>query len=107
MIIGYDVVALTDWAVGFQRLFDERPAPRIGVHAGHAIYRDGDYFGRDVNLASRVVARSRGREVLVTDTVMDAIRDKDHLQFENLGEVKLKGFNEPRSLCRAFRTPEG
>ena len=53
-----------DWAVGFQQLFDERPEPRIGIHYGATLYRDGDYFGREVNLASRVVARARGGEVL-------------------------------------------
>ena len=103
MVVGYDVAALVDWAVGFQTLWSERPAPRIGIHFGSTLYRDGDYYGRDVNLASRVVARSRGGEVLMTDSVMDAIEDRDHLEFENLGEVKLKGFDEPRSLCRAYR----
>ena len=107
MIVGQDVAALVDWAVGFQTLWTERPAARIGIHYGSTLYRDGDYFGRDVNLASRVVARSRGGEVLVTDTVTDAIRDQDHLDFEKLGDVKLKGFNEPRVLCRAFRSPGG
>src|SRR3954464_5509506 len=34
MIIGYDARALTDWAVGFQRLYRERPTPRIGIHQG-------------------------------------------------------------------------
>jgi adenylate cyclase len=100
MVVGPDPGALVDWAVGFQRLWDERPNPRIGVHTGVALYRDGDYFGRDVNLAARVVARARGGEVLVSDTVMDEIRDDDHLEFENIGQVKLKGFDEPRSLCR-------
>jgi adenylate cyclase len=100
MIVGTDVPALVDWAVGFQRLWDERPTPRIGIHAGIALYRDGDYFGRDVNLASRVVARARGGEVVVSDSVLDEIRGADHLSFENIGQVKLKGFDEPRSLCR-------
>src|SRR3954470_10230228 len=101
MIVGSDGAALTDWAVGFQRLFNERPTPRIGVHTGVVLYRDGDYFGREVNLAARVVARARGGEVVVTDTVMDMVKDDGHLQFENIGDVKLKGFDEPRSLCRA------
>ena len=69
MIVGQDVQALTDWAVGFQQLWAERPEPRIGIHYGATLYRDGDYFGREVNLASRVVARARGGEVLVTDAV--------------------------------------
>ena len=102
MVVAGDIQALTDWAVGFQRLFTERPAARIGVHCGAALFRDGDYFGRDVNMAARVVARARGGEVLITDTVMEAIRDKKHLEFENIGTVKLKGFAEPRALCRAI-----
>jgi adenylate cyclase len=101
MIVGQDPAELTDWAVGFQRLWQERPTPRIGIHQGVTLYRDGDYFGRDVNLAARVVARARGGEVLVSDTVMDAITAEDHLRFENTGQVKLKGFDEPVRLCRA------
>jgi adenylate cyclase len=101
MVVGYDVEALTDWAVGFQKLFTERPAPRIGIHYGASLYRDGDYFGRDINLAARVVARARAGEVLVTDAVLDAIESGDHLEFEDIGQVKLKGFDEPTKLCRA------
>jgi adenylate cyclase len=103
MVVGQDVGALVDWAVGFTSLFEERPEPRIGVHLGTTLYRDGDYFGRDVNLTSRVVARARGGEVLVSDTVVDAVRDSSHLAFEEIGQVKLKGFSEPRQLCRAVR----
>jgi adenylate cyclase len=102
MIIGSETSDLVDWAVGFQRLWDERPAARIGVHSGFAIYRGGDYFGRDVNLASRVVARARGGEVIVTDGAERAIDRTDHLTFEEIGEVKLKGFDEPQRLCRAI-----
>jgi class 3 adenylate cyclase len=54
-----------------------------------------------VNLASRVVARARGGEVLVTDSVVEAVGKLDHLRFETIGQVKLKGFDEPRQLCRA------
>ena len=101
MLVGQDVQALTDWAVGFQRLYRERPTPRIGIHYGVVLFRDGDYFGREVNLAARVVARARGGEVIVTDSVMEAIKTSDWLQFETIGEVKLKGFDEPKALCRA------
>src|SRR3954464_15545962 len=101
MLVGQDVQALTDWAVGFQRLYRERPMPRIGVHSGVVLYRDGDYFGREVNLAARVVARARGGEVIVTDAVMEQIKTSEWLRFEDIGEVKLKGFDSPAGLCRA------
>src|SRR2546423_9143974 len=39
MIVGSDAAALTDWAVGFQELYSERPLPRIGVHYGQTLYR--------------------------------------------------------------------
>jgi adenylate cyclase len=101
MVVGHDSGALVDWAVGFMGLFDERPQPRIGIHSGTTLYRDGDYFGREVNLAARVVARARGGEVLVTDAVVEAVQGA-HLRFEGIGEVKLKGFDQPRQLCRAI-----
>ncbi len=103
MVVGRDVVALTDWAVGFAQLLNERPAPRIGLHTGLAIYREGDYFGRDVNLASRVVARARGGEVLITAAVRSAIGcGASHLRFEDIGQVKLKGFTDPVKLSRVL-----
>jgi adenylate cyclase len=106
MVVGQDVGALVDWAVGFTLLFEERPEPRIGIHYGTTLYRDGDYFGRDVNLTSRVVARARGGEVLVSDSVVDSVGSSPHLEFEPIGQVKLKGFAEPRQLCRAVRKQE-
>jgi len=50
-----------------------------------------------------VVARARGGEVLATDAVVEAVKDTQHLDFEQIGQVKLKGFDDPRQLCRATR----
>jgi adenylate cyclase len=99
MVVGSDPAGLCDWAVGFQRLQAERPLPRIGIHYGDALYRDGDYFGRDVNIASRVAARSAGGEVLATRPVVDAAGS--HLDFERIGEVRLKGFSESTEIFLA------
>jgi adenylate cyclase len=97
MIVGSDAAALADWAVGYQRLAaNARPRPRIGIHAGAALYRDGDYYGRAVNLASRVAARAAGGEVLVTRPVVEAAGP--HLRFDQIGEVTLKGFSQPTEL---------
>ncbi len=99
MVVGTDPAALIDWAVGFQRLYTERPLPRIAVHYGAALYRDGDYYGRAVNIASRVAARSGPGEVLVTRPVV--AHSGSHLEFERLGEVRLKGFTEATEIFLA------
>src|SRR2546421_1838289 len=99
MVVGSDPAALTDWAVGFQTLIDERPLPRIGIHYGETLYRDGDYYGREVNQAARVAARAAGGEVLVTRPVVE--QAGPHLEFQPIGEVRLKGFREPTELFLA------
>ena len=107
MIIGSDAAALTDWAVGFQAMQSERPLPRIAVHYGVALFRDGDYYGRDINIASRVSARSAGGEVLVTRPVVQVAGP--HLEFERIGEVTLKGFSESTEVfvARPRRVQDG
>jgi adenylate cyclase len=99
MVVGPDPAALTAWAVGLQgEIAPGEPSPRIGIHYGEALYRDGDYFGRDVNQAARVVARAGGGEVLVTRPVVDLADGTDGVQFARIGEVRLKGFSEPTEL---------
>jgi len=98
MIVSPDPASLTEWAVGFLALFQERPQPRVGIHFGWAVYRDGDYFGTEVNLVHRIVNRALGGEVLVTDRVADTIEENRYLQLEPIGEVELKGFPEPTPL---------
>jgi adenylate cyclase len=98
MIVSPEPATLTEWAVGLLGLFQERPQPRVGLHYGDAVYRDGDYFGGDVNLAHRVVARALGGEVMATRQLVDCITDSAYLEFAPIGEVGLKGFPEPTEL---------
>jgi adenylate cyclase len=114
MIVGADPVALTEWAVGLPAILsDGLPPPRIGIHHGAALYRDGDYYGREVNRAARVVARAAGGEVLVTHPVVAMAglgggggSSNEGLRFELIGEVVLKGFTEPTELFLASAAQE-
>ncbi len=102
MVVGSDAVALTAWAVGLRGdIAPGDPLPRIGIHYGEALYRDGDYFGRDVNQAARVVARAAGGEVLLTRAVVAMAAGVDGLELRRIGEVRLKGFSEPTELFTA------
>jgi adenylate cyclase len=95
-------VQLADGAGGSRAQRDGQPPPRIGVHHGDALYRDGDYYGREVNQAARVVARASGGEVLVTRAVVNAAENADGLAFERIGEVGLKGFSQPTEIFQAM-----
>jgi adenylate cyclase len=107
MVVGPDPVALTEWAVELQAADTvEGSSVRIGIHYGEALYRDGDYYGRDVNQAARVVARASGGEVLVTRPVVDMASAPDGLAFDRIGEVRLKGFSEPTELFIASTRSE-
>jgi adenylate cyclase len=107
MVVGPDPVALTEWAVELQAADAvDGSSVRIGIHYGEALYRDGDYYGRDVNQAARVVARAGGGEVLVTRPVVDMASAQDGMAFDRIGEVRLKGFSEPTELFIASTPSE-
>ncbi|MCB0870467.1 MAG: MerR family transcriptional regulator [Solirubrobacterales bacterium] len=98
MVVSPDPATLTEWAVGFLALFTDRPKPRAGIHHGAVVFRDGDYFGSQVNLAHRVVNRALGGEVLITDEVATALGNHPDLDTDPIGEVDLKGFPVPIPL---------
>ena len=98
MVVSPEPASLTEWAVELMGRFPLRPQPRVGIHYAQAVYRDGDYFGSHVNLAHRVVSRAHAGEVMVTDRVIEAIRGRDGLAFDPIGEVNLKGFPAPTAL---------
>jgi class 3 adenylate cyclase len=76
------------------------PPAHVGMHTGALIERDGDVFGRTVNLASRISGKAGPGEVLVTREIVDAAGDGS-LAFEPLGGVELKGVADPVPLFRA------
>jgi adenylate cyclase len=84
-----------------QRIEDASlPIARVGINAGPVVFRDGDYFGRTVNLASRIVSYARPREVLVSE---DVVREAsgNGVEFDPIGNIALEGLLEPVPLYRA------
>jgi adenylate cyclase len=88
-------------------LVEETPATvdvraRVGVNAGGVIFRDGDYFGKTVNVASRIADYARPGEVLVSDEVR-ARWSGEGVRFEPIGPVALKGLRDELTLYAASR----
>jgi adenylate cyclase len=78
------------------------PQAHVGVAAGPVVVQGGDYFGRTVNLASRVAARAQAGQVLVTGAVAEAPAP-DGVVFSDLGALRLKGFSAPVRVLEARR----
>ena len=77
------------------------PPARVGIASGPVIFRDGDCYGRVVNVAARVMDRARPRQVLAAPEVV-AVTPREHARFQDLGPVRLKGIAAPAELSVAL-----
>lgn len=75
MLVFYDPVGAVRCALEMQdeiRAADGLPPARLGMHWGPTLYRDGDYVGATVNIASRVTAEAGPHQVVATEAVFAA-----------------------------------
>ena len=78
------------------------PPAHVGVAAGPVIRQGGDYYGRTVNLASRISDRAAGGQVLVSEPVVE-MASIHGVTFVRIGPVELKGLKGPVELFEARR----
>jgi adenylate cyclase len=78
------------------------PPLHVGIHAGPAIQRAGDYVGDTVNLASRVSSGSTAGEILMTEAVASALGEAQLV--EPVGVRMLRGAARPQKLYRLIRS---
>jgi len=97
MVVGPDAKALVEWTVNIRDLHRETSKLRAGIHYGEITYREGDYFGREVNQASRVADIAEPDQILVTDAVVNNIEDGIQSK-QSIGKVHLKGVTAPVEL---------
>jgi adenylate cyclase len=91
---GLDLVERTERAISV-------PA-RMGINAGSVVAQEGDYFGKTVNVASRIADYAGPREVLVSEEAkLNA--GVAEVEFELVGDISLKGVSRPVRLHRATK----
>jgi adenylate cyclase len=73
------------------------PPLHVGISAGPVIERDGDFFGRTVNRASRLSGVAGPGEVVVDGAVVDTL---DGWRVVELGPIEIKGVPDPVTLFR-------
>jgi adenylate cyclase len=81
---------------------DQFPVLRAGIATGPTLPQSGDYYGRSVNLASRVTGIARPGSVLIDTPTREALGE-DHFTYSFAGERKLKGIDARQKLFRIRR----
>jgi class 3 adenylate cyclase/YHS domain-containing protein len=67
------------------------PAVRVGLHYGPVLYREGDYIGSNVNIASRLAESAHRHQVLVSSEVRSRARELAGVEWIRVGKQRLKG----------------
>jgi adenylate cyclase len=71
------------------------PPVRVGIHTGSAVAHEGDWYGRAVNVASRLCAVAAGGEVLVSEATRSAAGRLPSVGFGEQRLHWLKNVTEP------------
>jgi class 3 adenylate cyclase len=66
---------------------------RIGIHLGDVTFENKDVFGDGVNIASRLQSIADPGGIYISESVHNAIRSRNDIATQYLGEVKLKNVN--------------
>lgn len=86
-------------------LVDTAPDPlrlRAGVNFGDAVVTVDDVVGHVVNVAARVTETADGGEVVVTDSVREAVADLDRVFYDAPQTPELKGISENVTTYRVY-----
>ncbi len=67
------------------------PRARAGMACGPALAREGDYYGRVVNLAHRLVEIARPQSIIVSAELAHALADHPAFTFQRLRSRRIRG----------------
>jgi adenylate cyclase len=70
------------------------------------VFRDGDVYGRTVNIASRIADQAGAGEVLTSRESVERLGEVD-VSFEQARSVELQGVTGPVRLYRVLRPSSG
>ena len=103
MLVSTEPAALTRAALALIAAAEDEgerfPLLRAGIAYGTALPQAGDYYGRAVNLASRVTGVARPGSAVVDQATKDAIGE-EFFRFTFIGERRLKGIEGRTKLYR-------
>jgi adenylate cyclase len=105
VMLAYDdpayAVAAGSRIVGEMEANGDMPGVHASVHAGVAIVREGDYFGRTVNVAARLLNAAARDELVATRPVVDSCDES--FRWETSGLARVRGVRDPVEVFRLVR----
>ncbi|HET9497047.1 MAG TPA: adenylate/guanylate cyclase domain-containing protein [Candidatus Limnocylindria bacterium] len=107
MLVFHDANSALDGALLLCRTAADASLPplHVGIATGPLVERDGDYYGRTVNLASRMSAAASGGEILMDGATWERLAGPHPV--EPMGDVSLKGIATAIPVYRlTVDTPE-
>lgn len=78
----------------------KRVTIRVGIHWGDVARREGDVFGNNVNIASRLESSAKGGSILISKALQEDV--KDHIHSREIGLINVKGIKEPISVYEPY-----
>ncbi len=90
-----DAAVAAALAIAAAKRDSRSPSLHGGLHHGSSLFRDGDYYGRAVNLAARLLSIAKDDQLVATARVAEAAPQR---AWESLGEQTLLGFETPIEL---------
>lgn len=107
MLVSLEPEALLEATLGLVEAVEEAeglPSLRAGVARGEALGRGGDWYGRPVNLASRITGFARNGSVVVNEAVKEALDTEDGpFGFSFAGNRRFRGIDGEVAVYRARR----
>ncbi|MDX6614968.1 MAG: adenylate cyclase [Solirubrobacterales bacterium] len=111
MLVSREPEPLLEATLGLVEAVEEDealPSLRAGVAQGEAIGRAGDWYGRPVNLASRITGFARAGSVVADGAVKDCFGEDDGpFTFSFAGKRRFKGIRGEIAVFRAKRVSNG
>lgn len=110
LIVGADAANLVRTAIRIRDTIEDEPLfPTLhaGLHGGSVLEQDGHYFGRALNLASRVAAHARGNQILCSQQVVHLAGDIRDVEYRSLGSTRFKNIPDPVDIFEVVSRHQG
>jgi class 3 adenylate cyclase len=79
---------------------------RIGFNYGEVIHKENDVYGDTVNVAARITAKTRARQIMTTQTVINSLPPSFTNKVRPIKHAEIRGKQAPLALFQIMWEPD-